>query len=289
MKKLISFLSLILLLNWMARGAEKTDTTYWVKGGTYSINFTQVSFSNWIAGGQNSMSGVTQLKVFANYKKENISWDNKLDLGYGLSYIKDAELQKIEDIIDLQSKLGIQSSKSWYYSVLGAFKTQSAPGYSDKANSVKVSNLFAPAYLALSLGMDYKPSDKFALFLSPVSGKMTIVTDKDLDGKYGLDPGKSIRLELGAGMKTAYKSEIMKNVLLDTELGLFSNYLKDPEKVDVDWKFGLIMNVNKFLSVRLSTQMIYDYDIKFLNQTTGLEEARIQFKEIFGVGFNLKF
>ncbi len=271
--------------------ANVVDTTYWTKGGTFGLNFTQVSLSNWAAGGQDAVSGVAQFKVFANYKKANVTWDNKLDLGYGLSFIEEPPLQKIEDIIDLQSKLGIQSSNKWYYAVLGSFKTQFTPGYSDKLNTIKASNLFAPAYLTLSIGMDYKPSDKFTLFLSPLSGKMTIVTDPDLDGKFGVEAGKNSRMELGATLRTNLKREIMKNVNLDTDLGLFSNYLKDPQRIDVDWKLGLIMNVNKFLSVRLNTHLIYDYDIKFPveESTTGETEARVQFKEIFGVGFNFKF
>jgi hypothetical protein len=270
---------------------NNADTTFWKRGGSYSISFTQVSLSNWAAGGQSSVSGVTQLKMFANYKKANISWDNKFDLGYGLSYIKDMELQKIEDIIDMQSKLGIQSSNKWYYTVLGSFKTQLSPGYSDKANTAKASNLFAPAYLNLSVGMDYKPNDKFTLFLSPLSGKMTIVTDKDLDGKFGVDQGKTSRMELGASMRSNFKTQVVKNVNLDTDLGLFANYLKNPEKVDVDWKLGIVMGINKFLSVRLHTHLIYDYDVKFpvKNSTTGETKDMVQFKEILGIGLNFTF
>ena len=78
-------LSLLLIFSTFALFAqeETKDTTYWTKGGTYGINFTQVSLTNWAAGGQNSVSGVTQLKLFANYKKNNLAWENKLDMGYG--------------------------------------------------------------------------------------------------------------------------------------------------------------------------------------------------------------
>jgi hypothetical protein len=132
--------------------------------------------------------------------------------------------------------------------------------------------------------MDYKPSDKFSLMLSPLTGKMTIVTDKLLRESYGVDSMKTIRSEFGAYVKTALNKEIMKNITLLTELGLFSNYLNHPENIDVDWKVGVNMKVNKYISAQLSTQLIYDYDI----HTEG-EKAKVQFKELFGVGFSFKF
>jgi hypothetical protein len=289
MRKILSLLFIFSSFALLAQ-EETKDTTYWSKGGTYGINFTQVSLTNWAAGGQNSVSGVTQLKLFANYKKKNLAWENKLDMGYGLSKMREYELQKIEDLIDLQSKFGLQTSNKWYFTVLGGFKTQFTPGYSDKENTVKASNLFAPAYISIASGMDYKPSKEFSLFLSPVTGKVTIVTDKDLDGKFGVESGKTARMEFGASLRTAFKKEILKNVNFDTDLGLFTNYLNNPEKIDVDWKAGIIMSVNKFLSVRINTHLIYDYDIKLpVKDKPGETKDQIQFKELLGVGFNFKF
>lgn len=289
MRKILSLLLIFSTFALMAQEAAK-DTTYWAKGGTYGINFTQVSRTNWAAGGQNSVSGVTQLRLFANFKKGNLAWDNKLDFGYGISKMRDYELQKIEDLIDLQSKFGLQTSNHWYFTVLGGFKTQFAPGYSDKENTLKASNLFAPAYISIASGMDYKPSKEFSLFLSPVTGKVTIVTDKDLDGKFGVEPGETMRMEFGASLRTAFKKEIFKNVNFDSDLGLFTNYLDNPEKIDVDWKAGIIMSVNKFLSVRVNTHLIYDYDIKLpVKDKPGETKDQVQFKELLGVGFNFKF
>jgi hypothetical protein len=86
-------------------------------------------------------------------------------------------------------------------------------------------------------------------------------------------------------VKTAFNKEIMKNVTLLSELGLFTNYLNHPENVDVDWKCGLNMKVNKYISAQLSTHLIYDADII----EKGATKAKVQFKELFGVGFSFKF
>jgi hypothetical protein len=284
MKK-IALLSIGLLLMISTFSQEKKDTTYWKKGGMFSVNLNQISFVNWSAGGLNSVSGVAKAQYFANYKKGVVSWDNILDLGYGLSKVKDIPVQKNEDIIDLQSKLGIKAINKWFYSGLLDFKSQFAPGYSDKADTNMISNFLSPAYLFISLGMDYKPNDKFSLMISPVTGKMTMVTDKALRENYGVDSLKTIRSEFGAYLKTSLNQDIMKNVTLLTDLGLFTNYLNHPEFVDVDWKVGINMKVNKYISAQLSTQLIYDHDIK--DPVDGI--AKVQFKELFGVGFSFKF
>lgn len=269
-----------------AYSQEKADTTYWLSGGMFSVNFNQVSFTNWAAGGINSVSGVAKAQYFAKYKKENVSWDNILDIGYGLSKVQGLVVQKNEDIIDLQSKLGISASKNWFYSGLLNFKSQFAPGYSDKENINKISDLLSPAYLFLSFGMDYKPNDKFSLLLSPVTGKVTIVSDQSLRLRYGFaDSLKTFRSEFGAYLKAALNKEIITNVSLLSELGLFTNYLNHPENIDVDWKCGLNMKVNEIISAQLSTHLIYDADIV----EAGATKAKIQFKELFGIGFSFKF
>lgn len=285
MKRLLLSVVCVLAV-FVASAQEKKDTTYWTNGGMFAINFNQVSFSNWAAGGLNSVSGVAKAQYFANYRKANISWDNILDLGYGLSKVQGLVLQKNEDIIDLQSKLGIKAANKWFYSGMFNFKSQFAPGYSDKENLNRISDLFSPAYMFLSVGMDYKPSDRFSLLLSPVTGKVTIVSDDSLRVNYGLDIDKAFRPEFGAYLKTALNVEIMKNVGLLSELGLFTNYLENPEKIDVDWKTSINMKVNKYISAQISTHLIYDFDTK---DPVEKNVAKVQFKELIGVGFSYKF
>jgi hypothetical protein len=64
--------------------------------------------------------------------------------------------------------------------------------------------------------------------------------------------------------------------------------------VDVNWDLLLTFKVNEFLSASLLTQLIYDYDIQFGEDTTGhgeldTFESRVQFKELFGLGLTYTF
>jgi hypothetical protein len=298
MNRIVLTLTMILLA-FSSMAQESTDTdTLWKFSGTTSLNLSQLSLTNWAAGGDNSLSGNALVNLSANYAKERTSWENKLTLGFGLVKQGDDPTRKSDDQIDLASKLGLKASEKWFYTGLLGFKTQFAQGY-DRPGDVdrmKISNFMSPGYLSFSLGMDYKPSEFFSVLLSPVSSKFTFVLDDDLSaaGSFGLDPGQSARAELGAYIKMAFKKEILKNVTLDTKIDLFSNYLDNPQHVDVNWDMLLTFKVNEYLAASLLTQLIYDYDIKFGEDTTGdgvndTFESRVQFKELFGLGLTYTF
>lgn len=298
MKKILFALSMLLSV-FLAPAQESTDAdTLWKFSGTTSLNLSQLSLTNWAAGGDNSLSGNALINLSAIYAADKTQWENKLILGFGLIKQGSDLTRKSDDQIDFASKLGLKASDKWFYTGLLGFKTQFAQGYDRPGDEdrVKISNFMSPAYLNFSLGMDYKPSEVFSLFLSPLSSKFTFVLDEDLSaaGSFGLDPGQTVRAEVGAYLKMAFKKEILKNVTLDTKIDLFSNYLDNPQYVDVNWDLLLTFKVNEYLSASLLTQLIYDYDIKFGLDTTGdglpdTFEERVQFKELFGLGLTYTF
>jgi len=298
MKKKILMLSMA-LVSIALIGQNSVDAdTLWKFNGTTSLNMSQLSLTNWAAGGDNSLSGNALLNLSANYATDKTSWENKLVLGFGLIKQGDDPTRKSDDQIDFASKLGLKVTEKWFSTLLLGFNSQFAEGYDNpgEEDRQKISNFMAPGYLSLSLGMDYKPSDAFSLFLSPASGKFTFVLDDDLSavGSFGLEPGNKARGEFGAYIKMTYKKEILKNVTLDTKINFFSNYLDKPQYVDVNWDLLLTFKINNYLSASLMTQLIYDYDIKFGEDTTGDGEfdtftEKVQFKELFGLGLTYSF
>ena len=276
---------------------EAADTVkVWKFGGTGSVNFSQVSLSNWAAGGKSSASGTFLFNMFANYQKDKLSWENSLDLGYGLLKENGDESVKTDDKIDFSSKLGLKSKGKIYYTALFNFRSQFANGYNYPDRENEISKFLAPGYFTLALGFDYKPNDKFSVFASPLTGKMTVVTDDILSdtGAFGVDPGKKSRSELGAFVKAQLKQEIVKNVSLETKVDFFSNYIDKPENIDVHWDVLINMKINEYLSANLITNLIYDddIDIQIDNDDDGVVDEvgpRVQFKELFGVGLNVKF
>lgn len=276
-----------------------TDSTkFWKTGGVVSINLAQSSFTNWTAGGENSVAVNSLLSVFANYKKGNASWDNMLDLGYGfLNQTSGSGYMKTDDKIDFSTKYGQAASKHWYYAALVNFKSQMTPGYNYPNDSNMVSRFFAPAYVIAAIGMDYKPSANFTAFIAPLTGKTTIVNNETLSnaGAFGVEPGEMIRSEFGGYVRMVYSRNLMKkSVSVLSKLDLFTNYMQNPENIDVNWENVIGLKVNKYISATVTTQLIYDDDviIEFDKNGDGIIEKkgpRIQFKEVIGVGFTYKF
>ena len=280
----------------------------WKTGGIASLNLTQVNLTNWSAGGENSLSINGILSLFANLKKGNSTWDNSLDLSYGLLQQGDAPVRKTDDKIDFTSKYGQKAFKNWYYAGLVNFKSQMTAGYNYPDDSTEISNFMAPGYVLGAIGMDYKPNEVFSLFVSPITMKMTIVNDQNLAdaGAFGVDAaeyddlgnitkkGLTLRSEYGGYLRALLKKDVMKNINLQTKLELFTNYSEEPTHVDVNWEVLIAMKVNKFISATISTQLIYDHDIDIAvdRNSDGILDGvgpRTQFKEVLGVGVSFKF
>ena len=297
--KNLTIILLFLLMTLVVHGRQPVDPdTVWKFEGVTSLNFSQLSLSNWAAGGENSLSGNALVKLSADYDNGITAWDNDLAMGFGLIKQGDSPARKSDDQLELSSKIGYRASERWNYSGLLSFRTQFAEGYDrpGEEDRIKISNFMAPAYLNLSAGFDFRPNDRFSMLIAPLSGKVTFVLDEDLsdEGSFGLDPGQQIRGEFGGYIKVNFKQEILTNVLLDTKIDLFSNYLENPRYVDVNWDLLLTFKVNEFLSASLLTQLIYDRDIEFDVDTTGdgvpdSTESRVQFKELLGVGLTYSF
>lgn len=302
MKRITTIIIAVAIANsTMAQTTAPVDTS-WKKGGMGSINFNQVALSNWAAGGENSMSGAAFLSLFANYAKDRLSWDNQLDLAYGLLKSGDAKVRKNEDKIDLNSKVGykVSANSKFYYTFLFNFKSQFANGYDYKNDTLlkyPISKFLAPGYLLYSIGIDYKPDDAFSLYLSPLTGRTIIVNDDMLSqaGAFGVDPGKKSLTQLGAYLRAMYKKDVFTNVNFQTKLELFSNYLDNPQNIAVNHEILIAMKVNKFITANIGTQMIYDdiIPVTVIKETSGVKEAktgpRLQFKEVFGIGLSYKF
>jgi hypothetical protein len=289
MRKLLLF-SAFTLVSFITL-AQQPDTpaalidTSWKQGGFFNVNFSQVSLNQWAQGGENSIALASSVNLFANYAKDKITWDNNIDLAYAVLKSGSIPLRKSDDKIDFTSKFGRKITDKWYYSALLNFKSQFTKGYKYPDDSTVVSKFLAPGYITLALGFNYKPVDYFEVFISPATGRLTIVNDDLLAnaGAYGVKPGKKTRMEFGAYLNMKFIKDIMQNVTFSTKLELFDNYSDDNgnnrKNIDVNWETGLNMKVNKLITATVATQLIYDHDVI----------KRTQFKEVIGVGLGYKF
>ncbi len=307
-------LFLMLTANLYSQVTEKEDllkskTTDsipgWKRGGVVALNFSQTSLTNWAAGGQSSYAYNGLMSFFLNYKKEKNAWDNSIDLGYGMLNQENALAKKTDDRIDIVSKYGREAKSRLYYALLLNFKTQMTEGYNypNDTTKVKISNRLAPAYIVGALGLDYKPGQYTSIFAAPLTSKITIVNDQALANAraFGVDSSKNMKSEFGGYLRVIYSKndfqmDFLENLSFTTKIDLFSNYINNPENVVVNWETLIALKINKYISMNVNTQLIYDDKIKIGKDSNGdakiddfEKKPRIQLRENIGVGFAYKF
>ena len=132
----------------------------WRKEANLSLQITQnYATENWQQGGVNAFSMLWNAKGFINYKKENISWQNKAEWRVGLSTVSGDTIRKMnttDDIFQLYSKLGYQFHKKWYITVLADFRTTLFPNFKKNDNRLNTTFL-TPLRFSMGVGIDYKP------------------------------------------------------------------------------------------------------------------------------------
>ena len=275
----------------------------WIITGKVSMNLSQSYFANWSQGGINNLTTIGKYTMSANFEKNKHSWNNWLDLGLGYSLFLDAEPLKTEDKIEYITTYNYKFHKNWYLTVLGKFATQFAKGYDYEVDSTNyISNFMAPAYSDIGVGITYEPVDWFLVYLSPVTAAWIIVNDQKLadEGSFGLTPavydtngvlishaGK-VKSMFGAKMMIVLKKEIVKNISVGTKLELFSDYLDNPQNIDVNWQALISLKVKDWLSVDLQTTLLYDDDV-MITDKDGNVGPRTQFREFLMISIGYAF
>lgn len=286
-----------------AAATPEQPASKWKTGVFTSLTVNQISLKNWAAGGKNSFTGTWFANGYANYKSEKATWDNTLELGYGIMRYKGEDFQKSEDKIHLSSVYGYDAARQkLFYSGLFDFKSQFGKGYKYDADTTLVSKFMSPGYVNFSLGMLYKPNDKLSVYLSPIAAKLTIVGDTVFATTYGVDEGENVRGEFGATAKITYKHpDIVKNVDYYFRGDFFTNWKDHPEHIDCDIETGFNLKVNDWLTALIKVNLLFDDDIKYKEQytvrgddgTTKIETrergARLQCKELLGFGLSFKW
>ena len=294
MKKL-TLLLLCLLLSGIHLYSQEQDSTAvvspWKKVGVVGLNMSQVSLSNWSAGGDNSVAFDLNLAYSLDYTKNKHIWKSRIEMAYGLNNTSTNGVRKTNDKIYLMTNYGYNIAENLFLSAIGTFETQFANGYDYAASTTNpISRFMAPAYITAGLGITHKVDTWLTTVFSPIAWKGTFVNDDTLSaaGAFGVTPGEKFLSEFGGNLNVEFKKNIFENVLLYSRLNLFSNYLRNPQNIDINWDTQISMKVNKWLSATLQLSMIYDDDIKF-DDGAGNKVAKLQFKEVLGIGIQVNF
>ncbi len=293
---------------------------YWTSSLLNQINFGQTSLWNWAAGGYNNYTLAAAIDANANYAKGKMLWNNRLQLDYGFMYSADKPLvQKTKDRIYFESKWGYETPvRHLSYSASFDFKTQFSDNYDYVAPSEELihehegnltaawkeaarenlkAGFLSPAYLNFGLGVLWTPKPWFSLNFAPLAADLVFVRNPLLRNTYGMelreegaDPSvgenyRPMRFGLGAQLKADAQWVINDNFSYTTQLVLFSNYLNKPQNLRVNWDNKVFWKLARFFALTLSTNLIYDENVKVKTIADDVKVPAVQFKEFLEFGF----
>ncbi len=277
---------------------------YWDFAFSSAFTLNQTYLSNWTKGGESSFASVLDILGESTYnnKDAKTQWISSMRLNFGTIRTKENGYRKNQDLIEVNSKYNrnawgkIGTSASFY------MKTQLANGYNYPNDSVEISKFLNPATMTLGLGFEYKPIKNTTINVAPLSYKNTFVLDTANINQtvHGIDQGKRSKQELGTQIVMQNKINPFKDLTIVNSLRLFSNYLDNPQNVDVDWELTMDQKVNWFFTIRLNLHLIYDDNVRFpvfdsdgdpIQNPDGSAHtvAKAQFKEFIGLSLQFKF
>lgn len=282
--------------------APMKDTLLQERIGQFNVHFSQVQLSNWAAGGQSNISLLTKFDQNWNNARGKLGWDSELHLAFGLLHRpEDRVVIKTDDRIEWSTKIGYRTTANGFLTCMAHFRSQFAPGFAlengvpmrDQLNS----NFMAPGYGVVAAGIDTKaPDGGLSLFLAPITFKGTWVLDDDLSaaGAFGVTPGERSRYEMGGYVKMNFKHPFSPDVSYAVRLDLFSNFLNDPQNIDIYSDHVLLMKVNPWLTTSISATLIYDDDVTLTKNPEFINGVAIpnigpglQLKQVLSVGLSI--
>ena len=267
-----------------ASRALHKNSSPWRTEANLSLQLTQnYATENWHQGAANAFSMLWAAKAFANYKKNNISWENNAEWRMGVSTVSEDTLRKMnttDDIFLIYSKLGYQVHAQWYVALFTEFRTNFFPNF--KKNSTQMNATFlTPIRYTVGMGVDYKPLKGLSINLSPATYKLVYANISDATRvdvtEYGIEPGKNILNEIGSSVRVEWKWKPLREIELETKFYFFTNYKQIETELEIDVDFI----INRYLSAKLILHPRYDGTIEEVTN----QKSKLQFKELISVGF----
>ncbi|HLX12143.1 MAG TPA: DUF3078 domain-containing protein [Bacteroidota bacterium] len=283
MSKPISFAFLLLLIcsSAFSQGADSTKSTpadtLWKHSLVAGLNLTQVSYTDWVAGGQNALAYTVVINGRSIYNGPTYNWDNIYNFAFGQTRLGDQGLRKTDDKIDLGTTLTYKVGSLFNPYANATLKSQFSTGYlyATPTGDSAVSKFFDPAFVTQSVGVGYQPIAEVKLRLG--AALREIFTSQYTF--YASDPPpaapQSTRVDGGTEFDWDIAWNLDEHLLFSSSFQYFSPF-KDPGQIVVRGDNTLSAKVSKYVVVSLNVQLISEPRI--LPQT--------QYKESLALGLN---
>ena len=293
-KKILFILSIVLSISFSVTAQKVIDTKEavkelappkeakegWTKIGGLGVDFSWLNLINPRSGsGDNRVGFGGLLSYSANLVKDKLIWDNRFGVQLALVQVGNTALTKANDVLQFTSQAGYKiGSSKWYAAGLFDLQTQFLPTYGKNylsANPKGVTKtldltggFFSPATVRFAPGVIYKANPNLTILYSPVALKAIIVSNDKLaktGNFFPLDPtkpNKKVDFQIGSELRLDYINKFFDGkVAYAGTLDLYSNYLRDPQNIDLEFYNSLDFFIVKNFSINFKSDWFYDNDI----------------------------
>lgn len=262
---------------------------FWTYSGDYYLQFLQNYISsNWYKGGESNYSMVGTVTLNANYNnKQKVRWDNKLEMKLGFITSRQDSLHSMkvsENLLRITSKLGLQASKRWYYTMQMVANTQFMRQWNSNSNTL-TTDFLGPLNVNLSVGMDYnvnwmKKRLTGSIHLAPLAYNFRYVNRLELSERYGIDKGEHQLHNFGSQFTVDLQWKFAENIRWKTRLYGYTTY----ERSELEWENTFTFKFNKWISSNIFIYPRFD-DSAVRDDSHGY----FQIKEYASLGFSYAF
>ena len=249
----------------------------WKQNLVAGLTLTQVSYTDWAQGGENSLSYTTSLDGKSVEDEQGFNWTNDYKFAYGQTRLGAQGLRKTDDKIDLSSVFTYKLGGYVDPYASATLKTQFAKGfmYDAVGNTTAISAFFDPAFMTQSVGAGYQVSKEVNTRLGLALRE--VVTNSF--NQYADDPTTTTveKVKVDGGIESVTNLEwlVMENIQLRSQLELFAAFKKIDEVV-VRNNTTLSAKVNQYVSAIFNIQLINEKQIT----------PRTQIKETLALGLS---
>ena len=262
---------------------------FWKFKGDGYLQFLQNYVSNnWHKGGESNYSAVAAATLELNYNdKDKVLFENKLEMKLGFQTSSSDTIHKFKtnnDLLRLNSKLGLQAHKHWYYTLQLLAYTQFAKGL--KANDPQTySDFMSPFHLNLGVGMEYKVSAfnnrlTGSLNFLPLSFNFVYVDRDALTSSNGIEGNHHTREEFASQFTADLKWQIADQISWKSRFYANTSYHRSL----IEWENQFELKVTKYISANLFLYPRFD-DSNNWDEHLGY----FQFQEWSSIGLTYSF
>lgn len=253
---------------------EKKDTL-WTPKGVIGLNVSQVSFTNWTQGGENSLAFTIFTHFNLDYIGDPWTWKNNLKLTYGRTKTGNQEIRTNDNEIFFESS--IVRNVGWVVSPYADVTARTAitDGFKYDDSPIQIVGFIDPLYLTEGIGVSYDKIENFSTraglgLKQTIADKFAMQYSDDSD----TPEIEKFKSETGIESVTEYKWAFLENMEFTTYLRLFGTF-DDLSVWDIRWDNTIVAKINDYFNVNLNVLLIYDKD----------ETLRTQLKQALQLGF----